>query len=129
MDANMNLSQYLKIRPLTIKDYESILRWSRDDSFCSANGWELNRSPEELYRWWHICVNNIAKDFIRMGIEFNDKLVGYADLASIKDSTAELGVAIGESALWGKGIGFNSALCMMEFANRNYHFYRRNTRS
>jgi len=96
MNANKNFSQCIKIRPLIIKDYESILRWSRDDSFCSANGWELNRSPKELYRWWHKCVNNLAKDFIRMGIEFNDKLVGYADLACIKDSTAELGVAIGE---------------------------------
>ncbi|MEB2298587.1 GNAT family N-acetyltransferase [Lysinibacillus xylanilyticus] len=118
MNANKNLSQCIKIRPLTLNDYEIVLKWSKDDSFCSANGWELNGSPEELYRWWLNCVNNVAEDFIRMGISFNDKLVGYADLACIKDKTAELGIAIGESGLWGKGIGFTSAICMMEFASK-----------
>lgn len=42
-----------------------------DDTFCLANGWELNRSPEELYKWWLKCINNVAEDFIRMGIQFN----------------------------------------------------------
>jgi len=118
MHADKNLSQCIKIRPLTINDYETVLKWSMDESFCSANGWKLNRSPEELYGWWLKCVNNTAEDFIRMGIEFNEKLVGYADLACIKDNTAELGIAIGESGLWGKGLGFNSAVCMIEFASK-----------
>ncbi len=61
----------------------------------------------------------MAEDFIRLGIEFDDKLVGYADLACIKDYSAELGIAIGESALWGNGIGFNSAVCMMDYASKN----------
>lgn len=110
------LSQDIKIRPLTIDDYEMVLKWSKDDSFCLANGWEVNRSPEELYKWWLNCVNNVAEDFIRMGIELNQKLIGYADLACIRDHTAELGIAIGDSGLWGKGIGFRSAICMMEYA-------------
>lgn len=45
----------------------------------------------------------------------NGELIGYADLASIKDHTAELGIAIGESRLWGKGIGCHSAICMMKY--------------
>lgn len=119
MSAHKSLSKCIKIRPVTINDYETVLKWSRDDSFCSANGWELNRSPEEIYKWWLNYVNNSAKDFIRMGIEFNNQLVGYADLACIKDNTAELGIAIGESSLWGKGVGYNSAVCMIEFALKN----------
>jgi [ribosomal protein S5]-alanine N-acetyltransferase len=118
MNAEKNLSECIKIRPLTIEDYEAVLKWSRDDFFCSANGWEINRSPEELYKWWLNCVNNAAEDIIRMGIELNEKLIGYADLACIKDNTAELGIAIGESGLWGKGIGFNSAIRLMEYASK-----------
>jgi len=118
MKDNKNLSESIKIRPLTIDDYETILIWSKDDTFCSANGWDLNRIPEELYRWWVNCVNNKAEDFIRMGIEFNNKLIGYVDLACIKENTAELGIAIGESGLWGNGIGFNSAIFMMEYASK-----------
>lgn len=118
MDGKKNVSQSIKLRPLTIDDYHIILNWSKDDSFCSANGWERNRSPEEIYKWWLNCVNNVSEDIIRLGIEVNDKLVGYADLACIKDNTAELGIAIGESTLWGYGIGFNSATHMMEYASK-----------
>ncbi|KQL36180.1 GCN5 family acetyltransferase [Psychrobacillus sp. FJAT-21963] len=106
----------IKIRPLSIDDYRIVLNWSKDDAFCSANGWEKNRSEEELYKWWFYCISDESEDFIRMGIELEERLVGYADLACIKDNTAELGIAIGESTLWGKGIGSNSLLCMMDFA-------------
>lgn len=64
--------------------------------------------------WWLHCVNNSAVDFIRMGIEYKEKLIGYIDLACIKETTAELGIAIGESRLWGKGLGVTSALWMID---------------
>jgi len=120
MKTNKDISQYIEIRPLTIDDFETVLRWSKDDLFCSANGWETNRKPEELFSWWSNCVNNVAEDFIRMGITFCGKIIGYADLACIKDNAAELGIAIGESKLWGQGIGINSAICMMVYASKEY---------
>ncbi|WP_233569794.1 GNAT family N-acetyltransferase [Falsibacillus albus] len=110
----------IKIRPITINDFEKVLTWSKDDVFCSANGWEKNRNPEELYKWWLRCVNNKAKDFIRMGIALNESLIGYADLACMNDHTAELGIAIGESGLWGKGIGCDAARCMMEYGTKKF---------
>ncbi|MFD1032518.1 GNAT family N-acetyltransferase [Metaplanococcus flavidus] len=121
MGAVEKNSPCIKLRPLSLNDYETVLQWSKDDSFCSANGWELNRSPEELYGWWLHCINNTAEDFIRMGIEFNGKLVGYADLAGVEGNTAELGIAIGDSELWGRGIGLNAARLMMEYAKRKFH--------
>ncbi|WP_342541920.1 GNAT family N-acetyltransferase [Paenisporosarcina sp. FSL H8-0542] len=119
MDTKNNNIHSIKIRNLCIDDYEIVLNWSKDDIFCSANGWEKNRSEEELYRWWLNCISNESEDFVRMGIELEERLVGYADLACIKDNTAELGIAIGESTLWGKGIGANSILCMMNYASKN----------
>jgi ribosomal-protein-alanine N-acetyltransferase len=128
--------QSIKIRPLTIDDYRFVLNWSKDEIFCLANGWERNRSDEALYKWWVSCVNNLSKDFIRMGIEFNNKLIGYADLACIKDNTAEIGIAIGESKLWGKGVGFNSIICLIDYASKklgitvfNAETHEANTRS
>jgi [ribosomal protein S5]-alanine N-acetyltransferase len=108
----------IKIRPFMLEDNKIVLYWSKDDDFCAANGWEKNRSDEELSRWLFNCVNNKKEDFIRMGIEVNDKLIGYADLAFIKDNTAEVGIAIGESKLWGKGIGYKSLVCMMDYASK-----------
>jgi ribosomal-protein-alanine N-acetyltransferase len=120
---DMNLKdgnvQNIKIRPLTIDDFEYVLKWSKDDTFCSANDWEKNRDEQELYKWWQHCVNNISEDFIRLGIELENRLIGYADLACIKGNTAELGIAIGESSLWGKGIGFNASICMMDYASKH----------
>lgn len=107
----------IALRPLRIDDYEVVLNWSKDDIFCSANGWELNRNEEELYKWWIHCVNNQAEDFIRMGIEFNGKLIGYADLANIEGHSAEIGIAIGESSLWGIGIGYHSTKSLMNYAS------------
>jgi len=106
----------ITLRPLHIDDYEAVLNWSKDEKFCIANEWETNRNEEELYRWWVHCVDNKAEDFIRLGIEFNEKLIGYADLANIEGSTAEIGIAIGDSSLWGKGIGYYSTLSLMNYA-------------
>ena len=33
------------------------------------------------------------------------------------DNTAEIGIAIGESRLWGKGIGFMASLCLINYAS------------
>ena len=115
MNIENKVIDTIKIRPLSIDDYKTVLKWSKDDTFCSANGWEKNRSEEELYGWWLHCISNESEDFIRMAIELEERLVGYADLACIKDNTAELGIAIGESTLWGKGIGSKSILCMMDY--------------
>ncbi|MFJ7934557.1 GNAT family N-acetyltransferase [Sporosarcina sp. NPDC096371] len=99
MNISHGVAPTKKIRPLSIDDYKTVLNWSKDDVFCLANGWEKNRSEEELHRWWLHCVSLEADDFIRMGIEFEQRLVGYVDLACMKDHTAELGIAIGERAL------------------------------
>lgn len=107
----------LRLRPISKEDYIYVLNWSKDENFCVANGWELNKNEEELYNWWLRCVTYQSENFIRLGIEFNEKLIGYADLANIKDNTAEIGIAIGESRLWGKGIGFKASLCLINYAS------------
>lgn len=38
----------------------------------------------------------------------------------IKQQTAELGLAIGDSSFWGKGIGTIAAKYMLAFASENY---------
>ncbi|MGG0669500.1 GNAT family N-acetyltransferase [Lederbergia citrisecunda] len=126
----------IALRPLSVSDYETVLNWSKDDLFCSANDWEKNRNEEELYKWWLHCVNNEADDFIRMGIEFNGKLIGYADLANIEGHSAEIGIAIGETSLWGKGIGYHSTLSLLKYASTelgitifNAETHETNTRS
>ncbi len=117
MDTNRAPAKYPRIRPITMTDFPHVLQWSKDPVFCEANEWDIHRDEAELLDWWQCCVTGIASDFVRMGIELDRKLIGYADLANIEDSSAELGIAIGESALWGKGIGYRSSKKMIEYAS------------
>ncbi len=65
-------------------------------------------------------MNKPLDGFVRKGIEYKDELIGYTDLAYIKDQTAELGIAIGASHYWGKGIGFEASRRMMEYGLKEF---------
>jgi|GEM_PF-785485 len=106
----------LIFRTLKNDDYHFVLRWSMDEKFCEANGWRKNLDEEELFSWWQYSVNLNRKDFIRLGIEYKDRLFGYADLAEIQNDSAEIGIAIGESQLWGKGIGTTVTHMFIKYA-------------
>ncbi|MFC4408899.1 GNAT family N-acetyltransferase [Chungangia koreensis] len=107
----------MNIRPITLEDFPAVLSWSQDKAFCSANDWEMNREPQELFRWWERLVKGIADDFIRLGIEMDGKLIGYVDFTHIIDGSGEFGIAIGDSSLWGQGLGPQAALNAMDFAS------------
>ncbi|KMJ57671.1 GCN5 family acetyltransferase [Bacillus sp. LL01] len=106
----------IKLRALRIQDFHLVKNWSMDEAFCLANGWEIGRSEGELFSWWINCVNNQSPDFLRIGIQYRSRLIGYADLANMYGNTAELGIAIGESGLWGKGVGTESLKLLMGYA-------------
>lgn len=108
----------MRLRPITESDIKDVLQWSCDLKFCQANGWQMNRNPEEIQCWWGKIVNHPPENFIRKGIVFETELVGYADLAEISGHSAELGIAIGKSGLWGNGIGAQAAALMMEYGVR-----------
>ncbi|MGM8215934.1 GNAT family N-acetyltransferase [Bacillaceae bacterium W0354] len=111
------MKQQLIIRPITMDDFQYVKEWSKDKTFCLANDWELNRNELELYNWWVNCVNHHSPHFIRQAIDLEGRMVGYADLAEITSHSAEIGIAIGESQLWGRGIGTRSVLKLIEYAS------------
>ncbi len=109
--------QLIQLCPITMDDFVTVLAWSKDDTFCLANDWETNRDEQELHEWWARCVANKAADFKRLGIKESNRLIGYVDLACIAGDTAEFGIAIGDSNVWGKGLGSQAALRLFEFAS------------
>ncbi|MGG1876416.1 GNAT family N-acetyltransferase [Paenibacillus cisolokensis] len=110
-----NNANNIVLRPLSMKDYPVVLHWSRDTVFCEANGWPVHRTEEELHSWWFRCVHHAPEDFIRMGIEIAGTLIGYVDVACIRDNCAEIGIAIGDRSHWGQGIGYAATRNMMEY--------------
>lgn len=110
----------IKLRPIKINDFEQVLRWSKDEAFCRANGWKMNTKRDHLYNWWSTQVYSTSQNRIRLAIEYKGRCIGYCDLAHIEKHTAELGIAIGESQLWGKGTGTFAAKCLMEYGTQNF---------
>lgn len=101
-------------------DFPFVVKWSKDNAFCEANGWRKDLDRETLYRWWKHHVTADSEDLIRLGIEKNGLLIGYVDLAKITNHGAELGIAIGESERWGQGIGTHALKLFMEYAAEKY---------
>lgn len=121
MQVLSHIYDSINIRPITMQDFETVLKWSKDDIFCAANDWEKNRDEQELYTWWGFCVHHPHKDFIRLGITFENDLIGYGDIVVLKEGKAELGIAIGDHSRWGQGIGSQSMMCLMDVAKSHLH--------
>ncbi|MGA4515817.1 GNAT family N-acetyltransferase [Solibacillus silvestris] len=117
MDINRN---EIYLRKLKLEDFNAVVDWSRDDRFCEANGWQKNRDHLELFKWWERCVTNQQKDMIRLGIEYKNRLIGYADLAEFKNNSAEIGIAIGDSTVWNNGIGTQMIKKLLNYANEQF---------
>lgn len=106
----------LTFRALKLEDFTFVSKWNQDKRFCEANDWPKNRDEDELFRWWNRCIAMQQKDFIRLGIELNQTLIGYVDLAEIKNNSAEIGIAIGDSKLWNVGIGTYAVRKLIDYA-------------
>ena len=110
----------IQLRALQMEDFPVVEKWSNDHAFCLANGWEIDRNEDELYSWWHNCVHIATHDFLRLGIQYKSRLIGYVDLANIHGNRAEIGIAIGESNVWGHGVGSEAVKQLMIYATEKF---------
>ncbi|MFC4355578.1 GNAT family N-acetyltransferase [Chryseomicrobium palamuruense] len=113
----------ISLRPLTMNDFPEVAKWSQDHLFCQANEWTTNRDANELLAWWERCVENDSPTFLRLGIEYSGRLIGYIDLADQTDTSTELGIAIGESSLWQQGIGTKAAQLAITYASKRFRIH------
>ncbi len=110
------MGKNIRLRTIDMNDLPFIFKWSKDEVFCLLNEWEVNRKQEEMYGWWERCCKiQRSPNFQRLGIEYEGRLIGYADIAKIQNESAEVGIAIGESALWGKGLGTKVLTLLMDY--------------
>lgn len=111
----------LHLREIRLDDFAEVLTWSKNHEFCAANDWEQNREEQELYRWWHYCCHDLqTESFRRMGIAEGDQLIGYGDFVATDNGAMELGIAIGDSTVWGKGLGTAALKLMIEVAEKKF---------
>lgn len=104
------------LRPLRPGDEEAAVRWGADDEFCRATGWTVGLAPRMLRRHWQGIIAGGAPNFRRLGVEHGGRLVGYVDLADLSATSGEFGIAVGERALWGRGVGTRAGQLLLAHA-------------
>lgn len=114
----------VRLRPLSMNDFPELRKWSQDHLFCQANEWPTNRDANELGAWWKRCVENDSPTFLRLGIEYSGRLIGYVDFAEQTDTSTEFGIAIGDSSLWQQGLGAEAARLAMTYASKQLGIHR-----
>ena len=98
----------VRLRPLRPGDEESAVRWGADDEFCLAIDWPVGLPADHIRQHWRGLLVLTPPELLRHGVTLDGVLVGYTDLAGFTDSSAEFGIAIGERALWGQGLGLRA---------------------
>ncbi|OLV16093.1 GNAT family N-acetyltransferase [Deinococcus marmoris] len=98
----------LRLRPLRPGDEESAVRWGADEEFCLAIDWPVGLPAAHIRQHWQGLLTLTPPELLRHGITVDGVLVGYTDLAGFTDSSAEFGIALGERALWGHGLGLQA---------------------
>ena len=101
-------------------DEEAAVRWSRDQAFCLLNGWTPDLPAEQVREWWR--QRGTQAQALRM-IEMDRQIVGYTEWQGIQAGVAELGIALGDSRVWGKGVGPAAGRLMLEWAFGSLDFH------
>lgn len=81
------------------------MRWAADPEFCRAAGWTVGLAPRKVREHWRRIIAGAGPDFLRRGVEAEGRLAGYVDLAHLTRTSGEFGIALGERAQWGQGLG------------------------
>lgn len=106
----------MQLRVFTMDDLEAVATWFEDETFREENRWMDQIDFEEMKHWLETFVDNKQADFERFGIEQDGKLIGYADIKYTRQQKAQLGVAIGNSELWGHGLGGQAIALLEDYA-------------
>lgn len=103
------------LQKLKAGDYPHFLRWWRDDELMGlTSGDHAPMGDEEIQK--QVAKMASDKNVRHWLIEVDDKIVGHINLNKINSKTAELQIVIGEKEYWGKGIGFEAIIKVLDQA-------------
>ncbi len=115
----------IRLRALEREDIPAFVRWFNDPEVRRHLLLHLPMSTAQEEKWFEEHVLNGAN--IILGIEIPDsKLIGNIGLhrANHKDSSAELGIVIGEKEYWSAGYGTDAIMTLLKFAFEELNLHR-----
>lgn len=112
----MNDSVYL--RELNLKDAQTSCKWRNNPEI-----WKFTKfrpltevTLETETKWLKKVLSNKNEYRFAICLKENDRYVGNIQLINVNEKDAELHVFIGETTLWGKGIGKSAVIKALDFA-------------
>lgn len=108
------------LRELTLNDVEDRFQWCLDKEFTKHLNMPQKYPPfskEETMSWIKMCINKTNGYEQKAIVTEEEKHISWIDLKNIDklNKHAELGVAIGDKAYWGKGYGFSAMKEMLKW--------------
>ena len=107
MSAPVLRGSRVVLRPMTDADAATVMRWGNDPDFAWFQWGRVGarwRDPAEVRAWMGRFAERAGMLF---AIEHQGRAVGFANYREWqpKARSAEVGIGIGEPALWGQGLG------------------------
>src|SRR5215510_5022193 len=111
------------LRDLTEEDLDTLLQWRNDPQ---TNRYLSNRvkTKEESVTWFK-WIKSDPKNFLK-GILYDGALIGYCIVEDIDDLNrkCEVGIIIGKTQHWGKGIGKSTVKEMLRYCFTDLKLHR-----
>ena len=112
-------SKQIKLRNLEWEDRIPFYKWINDDEVIkySLTVFQKIKTHDEIDDWFLHSVLNDKKS-ANKAIVFQDKLIGYAGIASLNknNNSGEYFIFIGDKHSWGKGIGTDVTKIIVDLA-------------
>ncbi|KSU63183.1 acetyltransferase [[Bacillus] enclensis] len=110
----------VKLRELTMDDAEDRYRWCLDKEVTKHLNMPEKYPPfsmEETRNWINMCINKTNGYEQKAIVTEEGTHIGWIDLKHIDhlNKHAELGIAIGDKAYWGKGYGLAAMKEMLQW--------------
>ncbi|OIU71762.1 GNAT family N-acetyltransferase [Rossellomorea aquimaris] len=110
----------VKIRDLTLEDAEDRYQWCLDKEVTKHLNMPEKYPPfsrEETRNWIKMCINKTNGYEQKAIVTEEGTHIGWIDLKNIDklNKHAEIGIAIGEKAYWGRGYGLAAMKEMLQW--------------
>jgi len=106
------------LRPLEFADIDTLYAWDSDTELEMLAGWGPKRSREAYRQRYERRITEPEDDLYMFGIEVEERLIGYVQLAMIEpyERRAMVGIVIGDKQMWGRGIGSTALRILLDYA-------------
>ena len=107
----------ITLRPLEFQDIDALYNWETDHEIQVFAGWTRPLSRDAFREKQTRRITQPSDDLIVFAVEYEQRLVGYVQLALIDRVArrAAVGIVIGDKSVWSKGVGTGALILLLDY--------------